>query len=198
MVEITTGYVRWQSIVTEAIPTFILTSQSQRGDVSQLEAMSHTHCPYPTDSPTGINLCMCPANERRHYIVTSPLIGWAHTQNDPCPSSAAKLLVEVCNSRGWVRLCKPVQASSPRGVWRKSPHYKDHSGYGLSQWEEALQCNAFSHCIGWAHTQNDPCIAAPLCREAAILVVPIVVDRPLREPLRGIVGSGSQQGNDLH
>ena len=27
-------------------------------------------------------LCMCPANERRRYIVTSSLIGWAHAQND--------------------------------------------------------------------------------------------------------------------
>ena len=27
-------------------------------------------------------LCMCPANERRRYIVTSSLTGWAHTQND--------------------------------------------------------------------------------------------------------------------
>ena len=26
---------------------------------------------------------MCPANERRRYIVASSLIGWAHTQNDP-------------------------------------------------------------------------------------------------------------------
>ena len=24
------------------------------------------------------------ANEGRHYTVTSSLIGWAHTQNDPC------------------------------------------------------------------------------------------------------------------
>ena len=32
----------------------------------------------------GIILCMRPANERRRYIVTSSLIGWAHTQNDPC------------------------------------------------------------------------------------------------------------------
>ena len=30
------------------------------------------------------HLCMCPANERRRYIVRSSLIGWAHTQNDPC------------------------------------------------------------------------------------------------------------------
>ena len=31
----------------------------------------------------GIILCMCPGNKRRCYIVTSSLIGWAHTQNDP-------------------------------------------------------------------------------------------------------------------
>ena len=27
----------------------------------------------------GIVLCMCPANKRQHYIVTSSLIGWVHT-----------------------------------------------------------------------------------------------------------------------
>ena len=32
---------------------------------------------------TGIMSHMCPANERRRYNVTSSLIGWAHTQNDP-------------------------------------------------------------------------------------------------------------------
>ena len=35
-----------------------------------------------TDS--GIILHMRPANERRRYVVTSSLIGWVHTQNDPC------------------------------------------------------------------------------------------------------------------
>ena len=34
-------------------------------------------------STAGIILYMCPANERRRYIVTSSLIGWAQTQNDP-------------------------------------------------------------------------------------------------------------------
>ena len=29
-------------------------------------------------------LCVHPANERWRYIVTSSLIGWAHTQNDFC------------------------------------------------------------------------------------------------------------------
>ena len=33
---------------------------------------------------TGIILGMDSANERRHCIVTPPLIGWAHTQNDYC------------------------------------------------------------------------------------------------------------------
>ena len=32
---------------------------------------------------TGIILCMCPANERWRYIVTSSLIGWVYVQNDP-------------------------------------------------------------------------------------------------------------------
>ena len=31
----------------------------------------------------GIILCLAPANERRCYIVTSSLIDWVHTQNDP-------------------------------------------------------------------------------------------------------------------
>ena len=31
-----------------------------------------------------IILCMRPANERWRYTVTPSLIGWAHTQNDPC------------------------------------------------------------------------------------------------------------------
>ena len=40
--------------------------------------------PLKHSTGTGIILCMCLANERWHYIVTSSLIGWAHTQNDPC------------------------------------------------------------------------------------------------------------------
>ena len=32
---------------------------------------------------SGIILGMDSANERRRYIVTPPLIGWAHTQKDP-------------------------------------------------------------------------------------------------------------------
>ena len=40
--------------------------------------ISHFYC-----WTAEIILCMCPANERWRYIVTSSPIGWAHTQNDP-------------------------------------------------------------------------------------------------------------------
>ena len=43
-------------------------------------------CKYISMYPRII-LCMGPANERQCYIVTSPLIGWAHTKNDPCVAS---------------------------------------------------------------------------------------------------------------
>ena len=33
------------------------------------------------DSIAQVIFCVCPANERWHYIVTSYLIGWVHTQN---------------------------------------------------------------------------------------------------------------------
>ena len=51
----------------------------------------------------GIILYMRPANERRRYSVTSSLIGWAHTQNDPTTRSATvsskeSILMTSCNS----------------------------------------------------------------------------------------------------
>ena len=42
MVEILTGHISPQSIVTEAIPTYIYINQSQKGGVSQMEAKSPT------------------------------------------------------------------------------------------------------------------------------------------------------------
>ena len=41
----------------------------------------------------GIILCMCPTNEWWRYIGMSSLIGWAHTQDDPClPYSSDSLM----------------------------------------------------------------------------------------------------------
>ena len=39
-------------------------------------------CWYPVYA--GIILCMRPANKRRHCNETSSLIGWVHSQNNPC------------------------------------------------------------------------------------------------------------------
>ena len=49
-------------------------------------------------SLAGIISCMRPTNERRRYIVTSSLIGWAHTQNDPCQVMACWLLAYLVPS----------------------------------------------------------------------------------------------------
>ena len=43
---------------------------------------------------TEVIVCMHPANERRSYIVTLPLIGWAHTHNDPCVYDSLLTTVE--------------------------------------------------------------------------------------------------------
>ena len=45
----------------------------------------------------GIILCIPPANERRCYNMTSPLIGWAHSQNDPWGCTLLILLCSVPN-----------------------------------------------------------------------------------------------------
>ena len=54
----------------------------------------------------GMVLCMCPANERWRYIVTSSLIGWAHTRNDPCrwPPVAPQHMGEITlrRTRWWL------------------------------------------------------------------------------------------------
>ena len=44
---------------------------------NKTQILINTHCP-------GIILYMRPANARRRYSATPSLIGWAHTDNDPC------------------------------------------------------------------------------------------------------------------
>ena len=58
----------------------------------------------PTHSHiSGIVLCMGSANERRRYIVTSSLIGWAHTQNDPGEYMYSSTLFALSISPPWWR-----------------------------------------------------------------------------------------------
>ena len=49
-----------------------------------------------------IILCMGPANKSQRYNVTSALIGWAHTQNDPWVLSRCSCPVQdVVDDEGW-------------------------------------------------------------------------------------------------
>ena len=47
---------------------------------------------------TGIILCMRPANERRRYIVTASLIGWALTQNGPSDGLVQETRNSIANA----------------------------------------------------------------------------------------------------
>ena len=49
----------------------------------------------------GVILCMCPANKSRRYNVASYFIGWAHTQNDPCPGLSQLLRGFPCATEPW-------------------------------------------------------------------------------------------------
>ena len=53
-------------------------------------------------SISGIILCMRPANERRRYNVTSSLIGYTHTLNDPSISSMLP-----CLGSDWIQFSWP-------------------------------------------------------------------------------------------
>ena len=71
----------------------------------------------------GIILCMGSANERQRYNVTSSLIGWAHTEYDPCNQwvlcTSGVLLLNACltvrahqanshKDQGWEKLTDAV------------------------------------------------------------------------------------------
>ena len=55
---------------------------------------------YLTSHWPGMIWWMPPANERRSYNVTSSLIAWVHTQNDPCWHSQSVHSIAVLGS-GW-------------------------------------------------------------------------------------------------
>ena len=75
---------------TELIYQYIDGLMPKRRNSSALAMVLRLFCIKPSIydkyiiiSVPGIIFCMCPANERRRYNVTSSLIGWAHSQNDP-------------------------------------------------------------------------------------------------------------------
>ena len=59
------------------------------------------HCILLADTTAGIILWMRPANERWRYTVTPSLIGWAHTQYDPCPTNERWWFTVTTSLIGW-------------------------------------------------------------------------------------------------
>ena len=103
-----------------------------------------------TDIFTGIILGMGLTNGRRLYIATPPLIGRAHTQNDPCfvvshTSFTASLTIPV-------HACTPCindESEQERRSCLLLPYwYRADSRFAPSQWETALLCNDVSHWLG--------------------------------------------------
>ena len=91
-----------------------------------------THKMIPAN--TGIILCMCPANERQRYNVTSPLIGWAHTKW----SLQHHQHKHTLDMTPWILGPWPEDTNMPRA----------HSRFAPCQWETALLCNDVSHWLG--------------------------------------------------
>ena len=74
---------------------------------------------------SGIILGMGSANERKRFIVTPPLIGWAHTQNDAwhvdgsvqdCSTSTANVLATTTYCTTFYNYVYPL----PGSCWRIS------------------------------------------------------------------------------
>ena len=102
----------------------------------------------------GIILYMRPANERRRYIVTPSLIGWAHTQNDPCLNYA-------CYRCG--TLSSPIVCSA-------SPHL---SCIENMTYNETLDTHTHTHTYIYDNSQQHDdvikwsifCVTCPWCGE---------------------------------
>ena len=87
---------------------------------------------------TGINLWMRPANERRRYIVTSSLIGWAHTRNDPWSHQIRCYSGGLRAVEGWVPVClgsNPTLFANLAHLASKPPH---STFLYLDKWYDAL------------------------------------------------------------
>ena len=95
---------------------------------------------------------MRPANERRCYIVTSSLIGWAHTQNDPWPylENVQTLILSCCQlgeySNGTACVPCPLgyRCPSPSGspIECADGYYQDAEGQISCQ-----ACDAGASCL---------------------------------------------------
>ena len=109
---------------------------------------------------SGIILWMRPANERWGYIVTSSLIGWAHTQHDPhniCLCAVSTRQYQALSSAYTLKIFAgtPEQASClstwvehiPNNVWLTvSIDFCGHcGGDSLIRIQKDMQCIGLFH-----------------------------------------------------
>ena len=87
----------WLSAITHNYCGWLLCLQKSS---TRLRTAGSTH--------SGRDLGMGSANERRRYIVTSSLIGWAHTQNDPCKTCTNKYLLTILRFQTCLQGSTPV------------------------------------------------------------------------------------------
>ena len=92
---------------------------------------------------SGIILSMGSANERRRYYVTPSLIGWTHTQNDPCIQLQMRLywnvFVSTClfiwnNFHSWSCMScgiiyMPHETIHRKWYWTTIQNFKISTGY---------------------------------------------------------------------
>ena len=86
----------------------------------------YTEICYPT--PTRDHFVYEPVNEGRRYIVTLSLIGWAHTENDPCllvsflapKHEIIKTKTEIGQNKGWNMQSNTHIIHLPRTLYNKT------------------------------------------------------------------------------
>ena len=78
--------------------------------------LCHRHRANTWHTTSRIILCMHPANERWRYTVTPSLIGWMHTQNNPCTSIVCRL--GTLRSGKWPPYCRKYFQINFLCVWK--------------------------------------------------------------------------------
>ena len=89
---------------------------------------------------------MCPTNEGWRYIVTSSLIGWKHTQNDPCgryESSIAWCCHDIyfITQWGWDKISQTTFSSV--FSWQKIAVPLYHAQFSSRYCHKPLPCSTF-------------------------------------------------------
>ena len=101
------------------------------------------------------------AGERWHHFVTSSLIGWTPTQNDPCKSPLVRVrawwhgLISFQSANVFWSLLCDICVGPPISL--ESNYNSAEIIVSMSSAGERWHHFVMSSLIGWAPTQNDPC-----------------------------------------